>query len=833
MKHFIGIDLGTTNSAICSFDGENTRIWKSPEQNDVTPSALYFDRRGNKFVGKRAYDAAPHSPENATLLFKRLMGTSTPIDIKALDRSLSPEECSSEVLKVLFGYLPEEIRNSEDIGTVITVPAAFNQMQKDATMQAAQMAGLGAVTLMQEPVAAVMSVMRHTKQDGLFLIYDLGGGTLDIAIAESINGRVNLLSHGGIAMCGGRDFDRTIFNNIVRPWLDDNFNLPENFATDPTYKSLIRLSNWATERAKIELSSNDHAIICLSESETRLKDLNDEDIYLDIPLERSTFNELIDDRINDSIEAARNTIKSAGLSPDDIERVVFIGGPTNYAPLREKVSFELGIRGGLEVNPMTAVAEGASIFAESIDWSSQNHTRKSIRGQLDVKSQIDLSFKYIARTPESFTKFAVSFKDNISDDYELQINCIDTGWSSGRMPLKNGTTCELPLSKDGDNNFKVFVYNEFGDALVLPEDKITITKTAVTVDAIPASYSIGIEVLNKLNGDSTLDFLVRAGDSLPVKGTRTFKAAQTLKAGSSDTINFKLWEGEIDNPVSDNRYIGVMKISGKDFDEGIIPVGAELECDFEMLDSGNIILDISVPSIGSTFNSGKNFYSRQEGMIDFSKDNQALEKDARQILERIEELEEVISDPKLDQAKSKVDFVLDQCIDANDSELAQEASEKLLEAKKLLNQVNKEHFKTIREDELERVTAQARKLLEESPQGSRADLIKLDQLHDKAQKAINHSNNSFETILQEIKSLMHKYMLNDFDFLKGYFAFLVKTNQDEFDDQIAFVVLVNQGIDAIESHDIGKLKVVIAALAKLTQSNSDEIPEDLANIIKG
>lgn len=833
MKHFIGIDLGTTNSAICSFDGENTRIWKSPEQNDVTPSALYFDRRGNKFVGKRAYDAAPHSPENATLLFKRLMGTSTPIDIKALDRSLSPEECSSEVLKVLFGYLPEEIRNSEDIGTVITVPAAFNQMQKDATMQAAQMAGLGAVTLMQEPVAAVMSVMRHTKQDGLFLIYDLGGGTLDIAIAESINGRVNLLSHGGIAMCGGRDFDRAIFNNIVRPWLDDNFNLPENFATDPTYKSLIRLSNWATERAKIELSSNDHAIICLSESETRLQDLNDEDIYLDIPLERSTFNELIDDRINDSIEAARNTIKSAGLSPDDIERVVFIGGPTNYAPLREKVSFELGIRGGLEVNPMTAVAEGASIFAESIDWSSQNHTRKSIRGQLDVKSQIDLSFKYIARTPESFTKFAVSFKDNISDDYELQINCIDTGWSSGRMPLKNGTTCELPLSKDGDNNFKVFVYNEFGDALVLPEDKITITKTAVTVDAIPASYSIGIEVLNKLNGDSTLDFLVRAGDSLPVKGTRTFKAAQTLKAGSSDTINFKLWEGEIDNPVSDNRYIGVMKISGLDFDEGIIPVGAELECDFEMLDSGNIILDISVPSIGSTFNSGKNFYSRQEGMIDFSKDNQALEKDAHQIRERIKELQEVISDPKLDQAKSKVDFVLDQCIDANDSELAQEASEKLLEAKKLLNQVNKEHFKTIREDELERVTAQARKLLEESPQGSRADLVKLDQLTAKARSAINHSNNSFETILQEIKSLMNIYMLNDFDFLQGYFSYLVSTNQVEFEDQVEFKLLAIKGIAAIESNDVKKLRQVVIAMTRLTQSSTDEIPEDLANIIKG
>lgn len=276
-----------------------------------------------------------------------------------------------------------------------------------------------------------------------------------------------------------------------------------------------------------------------------------------------------------------------------------------------------------------------------------------------------------------------------------------------------------------------------------------------------------------------------------------------------------------------------MKISGKDFDEGIIPVGAELECDFEMLDSGNIILDISVPSIGSTFNSGKNFYSRQEGMIDFSKDNQALEKDARQILERIEELEEVISDPKLDQAKSKVDFVLDQCIDANDSELAQEASEKLLEAKKLLNQVNKEHLKTIRENELEKVTAHARNLLEKDPQSSRADLIKLDQLTAKARSAINHSNNSFETILQEIKSLMNIYMLNDFDFLQGYFSYLVSTNQVEFEDQVEFKLLAIKGIAAIESNDVKKLRQVVIAMTRLTQSSTDEIPEDLANIIKG
>lgn len=200
MKNYVGIDLGTTNSAICSYDGENVKLYKSPEQHDVTPSAIFIDKRGNKYVGARAYNNSARNPDNAAVLFKRLMGTSTPIKLPAINLTMRPEECSAEILRVLFGFLPEEIRNDPETGTVITVPAAFNQMQKDSTMSAAEAAGLGKVALMQEPVAAVMSVMRHRKGDGVFLVYDLGGGTLDIAIAESIAGRVNLLAHGGIAM---------------------------------------------------------------------------------------------------------------------------------------------------------------------------------------------------------------------------------------------------------------------------------------------------------------------------------------------------------------------------------------------------------------------------------------------------------------------------------------------------------------------------------------------------------------------------------------------------------------------------------------------------------
>jgi len=458
---YIGIDLGTTNSAISSFDGENTHIYKSPEQHDVTPSAIFFDKRGNKYVGTRAYNNAARNPDNAATLFKRLIGTSTPIKMTAVDLALTPEDCSAEILKTLFSYLPEEIRNSGETGTVITVPAAFNQMQKDATMTASELAGLGPVALMQEPVAAVMCVMQNSKSDGVFLVYDLGGGTLDIALAESISGRVSLLSHGGIAMCGGRDFDRIIFDNIIKPWLVSNFNLPDNIITNPTYKSLLRMATWAVEKAKIELSQGEEATINLSEMEIGVKDMDDEEIYLDISISRNQFNDLISEKIEESIQVTRETIEKSGLSTHDVERIIFIGGPTNYKPLRDKVSFELGIATSTEVNPMVAVSEGAAIFAESIEWSSKSRSRKNARGSVTVDGDLDIRFNYVARTPDIKARVVVEIATTKINNSEFQIDSLDTGWTSGKKELISGASIGLPLSKPGENNFKVLLFDSF------------------------------------------------------------------------------------------------------------------------------------------------------------------------------------------------------------------------------------------------------------------------------------------------------------------------------------------------------------------------------------
>jgi len=831
MKNYIGIDLGTTNSAVSAYDGETLRLFKSPDQNDVTPSAIFIDRRGNKYVGKRAYDNAARNPENAATLFKRLMGTSTPVRLPAVDLTMTPEECSAEILRVVFGYLPEEIRNAPDTGTVITVPAAFNQMQKDATMAAAEMAGLGKVALMQEPVAAVMSVMRHRKSDGMFLVYDLGGGTLDIAIAESINGRVSLLAHGGIAMCGGRDFDRLLLDNVVKPWLMKNFDLPEDFSSDKRYATLRHMATWAAEKAKIELSSSDEAVVTLDDSELRVKDESGSDIYIDISITRAVYDELIASKLDESIAAALETMDKAGVSPHDIGRVVFVGGPTQYKPLRDKVAFELGIAASTDVNPMTAVAEGAAVFAESIDWSSQNRSRKSGRGALAASGELDLAFNYQARTPDARAKVVVKLGGQAVEGASFQIDSLDTGWSSGKAPLKNGATVEVALSKPGENVFKVFVFDAAGGPVKLAQDRIFISRTAAQIDAIPASHSIGVEALEKIGGRAAIDYLAREGDPLPKKGKKTFKAGESLSAGAPGSIKFKLWEGGIEDPVSDNRFIGMFEIRGSDISEGAIAKGADLICDYEVLDSGNIVLKLTVPSIGGTFDSGRNFYSRQEGQIDYTQASKRIGEEAARVGARLDEFESKIEDERIDQARAR----LERASAANqanaDPEASKQAMDDIQDAKKLLAQARKSNLKTIRQLELDKCV----QFFDERarPLARLIEATAFDNLARTAQRAIGNNAGDFESHLDELRGKNFAILWRQDWFVIDRFKWLAE-DAFLFADAAEHGQLRAIGLQALEANDIDKLRQVVAQLdsIRIGTAGADDMSAG-SNILMG
>ncbi len=828
--NYIGIDLGTTNSAICSYDGETVRLYKSPDQNDVTPSAIFIDRRGNKYLGKRAYDSAAKNPDNAATKFKRMMGTSTPVKLSAVSVTMTPEECSAEILKLCFGYLPEEIRNSGSTGTVITVPAAFNQMQKDATLAAAEMAGLGNVALMQEPVAAVMCVMKQRKGDGVFLVFDLGGGTLDIAIAESISGRVSLLAHGGVAMCGGTDFDRSILDNIVKPWLLEKFDLPEDFSANPKYKSLLRMCLWAAEKAKIELSSKEESVISLNETDLGVSDESGSEIYVDIPFARKQLDELIAGKVDEAIQSARETLEKAGLSAHDVERIVFVGGPTQYKPLRDKVAFEIGIAPSTDVNPMTAVAEGAAVFAESIDWASQSRGRKSARGAISAGGALDLSFNYIARTPDSKARVVAKVGGTTASGTEFQIDSLDTGWSSGRMALKDGATVELSLAKPGENTFKVFVFDSKGGPVALKEDKIVIARTAASIDAIPASHSIGIEAREKLGGRLVLDYLVREGDQLPKKGKRVFKAEESLKAGSVGSIKFKLWEGEIADPINDNRFIGMFEIEGSDFDDGVIAAGAELILEYEILDSGNITMEVSVPSIGGSFHSGRNFYSRQEGQIDYTQASKLVEEQSEHAMQRLEEMASKIDDPRLDQAREKLEQAESIKSGETDPELAKQAMDNVQEAKRLLALARKEHLKDIRQLELDKTVEFFDKHVREHARPTEANAF--DNLAKTAQRAIDNNSGDFEAHLDDLRGKNFMILWRQDWFVIDRFKWLAKDTY-LFPDAREHAQLVSAGAEALKANDMNKVRAVVAQLdsVRIGSGGDDEMMAG-ANIVR-
>ena len=696
-------------------------------------------------------------------------------------------------------------------------------------MAAADAAGLGRVALMQEPVAAVMSVMRQRKNDGIFLVYDIGGGTLDVAIAESIGGRVNLLAHGGIAMCGGRDFDRILFDNVVKPWLLDNFDLPEDLASNPQYKSLRTIATWAAEKAKIALSQSEESVISLAENELGVRDQAGEEIYLDIPISRDLYDGLIASKVEESIQATRESIEKAGLSSHDVERIVFVGGPAQYKNLRDKVAFELGIAPSTDVNPMTAVAEGAAVFAESIDWASQSRGRKSSRGALSAGGALDLLFNYIARTPEHKAKIVAKLS-HVPAGIEFQIDSLDTGWSSGRVVLRDGASVELSLSKPGDNLFKVFVIDSNGAPVALREDKIVITRTAASIDAIPASHSIGIEARNKVGGRSILVNLVKEGDQLPKKGKEIFKAGESLKAGSPGSLNFKLWEGEIGDPVHDNRFIGLFKVNGTDFDDGVIAAGSDLICEYEVRDSGNIFLEVSVSSISGSFQSGRNFYSSQEGKLDYSNQARNIQEQSEHTMERLEEMASKVDDPRLEQAREKLEQASSIESGEADPETAKQAMDNVQEAKRLLALTRKEHLKDIRQLELDRAVDFFDNTVRQHARPTEA--TSFDNLVKTAQRALENNGSDFESHLDDLRSRNFMILWRQDWFVIDHFKRLAQASY-LFSDAREHAQLAAVGTEAIKANDIDKLRAVVGQLISIQVGSAGD--DDMmagANIVR-
>jgi molecular chaperone DnaK len=615
---YLGIDLGTSNSAIVGNDGRELRLYKTVDGTDVLPSAIMIDRRGGMFVGKRAYEQDAFSPENVGKKFKRLMGTTSPIEFKSAERTMSAEEASTEVLKTLLSQAKLAAGQFDLEGTVITIPAAFNQMQCEATMRAAEAAGIGRIGLVQEPIAAAMASIADRQRrnsalkDGQFLVYDLGGGTFDVAIVQSVGGTVNVVGHGGINMLGGTDFDRRVVNEIVRPWLMDQFDLPDDLQKDPAYQRVLRIAGFYAEKAKIDLSAQPSTRISADESQLSSRDRSGKEIYIDIPFDRPQLESLVADQIERSIEACRKLLKENGYQAGDIDRVVFIGGPTRMPIVRSRVPEQLGIASDLDSDPMTAVAFGAAIFAESRDWSGTTLTSKPTRATAAAGGTVKIEYGYPERTSDARIRIRVKPQAaSQGKGYRLQIDS-DTGWTSGQLPL-DGTNSinDVPVANRGDNQFRVMVFDGAGNPIRDAETRLVVKRTDASSSGTPITHTIAVKVVENEGGLSRnkLVALVEKGQLIPASGVKSYRAANEVRGGAPGGVDFEVYQMEpgVTDPEL-NLHVGSFPLQSSLLEIGdVIRRGDAVNVHWDLNENGLLNCALEVPSIGRRFDTGKMF----------------------------------------------------------------------------------------------------------------------------------------------------------------------------------------------------------------------------------
>ena len=348
MSKIIGIDLGTTNSCVAVLEGGVPHVITNPEGNRTTPSVV-ADKNGEILVGETAKRQAVTNVANTVSSVKRLMGTDKKVEMGG--RKYSPEEISAKILMKLKSdaesYLGEKVTKA-----VITVPAYFNDAQRQATKNAGKIAGLDVERIINEPTAAALAYgIDKQEKTHTVLVYDLGGGTFDVSILDLGDGVFEVKSTAGNNHLGGDDFDQRIMDYLVSEFKKEN---GVDLSTD---KMAMQRIKDAAEKAKKDLSGMMSAEISIP----FIAQSAEGPLHLNVTLNRAKFEELNKDLFDSTLDAVRKALKDAKLSANDIDKVLLVGGSTRIPYIQELVKKELGKEPSKEVNPDEVVAMGAAI----------------------------------------------------------------------------------------------------------------------------------------------------------------------------------------------------------------------------------------------------------------------------------------------------------------------------------------------------------------------------------------------------------------------------------------------------------------------------------------
>jgi molecular chaperone DnaK len=658
-----GIDLGTTNSSIAVLDGTDVHVFKNNEGQEYTPSAVWIDNKDRLYVGFRAKQRFMDDEGNTKSEFKRQMGqmgTPEAYRFAKSGRVMRPQELSAEILKSLRGDVQQ--RTGEEVmAAVIGVPAAFELPQCEATNEAARLAGLSFSPLIQEPAAAAIAYGFQSKSDRVFwMVYDLGGGTFDVAIMQVRDGQIRLVNHGGDNELGGKNLDWEIVEQLLVPALKREYALSDFTRANAKWKSAFGKLKLNAEEAKIRLSRDISSPISI---DPLCQDDRGRPVKLEYDLQRNDVERLIEPLAAQTINICKKVLDEKRLSPGDIEKLILVGGPTLTPLIRQMLSSALGMTLEFRIDPLTVVARGAAIFAGTQRTpANASHGRTIAPGQFRVELEYDhigtdleppIGGSIIAPEGESLAGFTIEFVASKSQ------------WRTGRINIsaKGTFTTTIRAEKGCSNEYLIELRDSNGNLRQCVPDRFSYTY-GMTLDKPCLTNSVGVAMAN-----NQMDVFFKKGTPLPARQRNEHRTAVAIKRGDSSTyLRIPVVEGNYSRRADRNSPIGTLEVPGDKIRRDI-PIGSVVEITIIIDESRLVRTKAYIPILDEEFEHvhklEKPAPDPQQLSQDFEREKARLEQVSQRteattcqkavpILERIRQ-EQMVHDIETSLAASKAD----------------------------------------------------------------------------------------------------------------------------------------------------------------------------------
>ena len=512
MSKIIGIDLGTTNSCVSVLEGGEPTVITNPEGGRTTPSVVAFSKDEDRLIGQTAKRQAVTNPENTIFSIKRFMGrmfkevgneisevpynvsknSKGAVIVKANDKEYTPPEISAMVLQKLKQDA-EEYLGSKVSDAVITVPAYFNDSQRQATKDAGKIAGLNVRRIINEPTAAALAYGLDKKKDEKIAVFDLGGGTFDVSILELGDGVFEVKASNGDGHLGGDDFDQKVIN-----WIADEFKKSDGIDLREDPMALQRLKE-AGEAAKKELSTSKQTDINLPFVTADASGPK----HLNLSLTRAKFDEIVLDLVERTVEPCKKALSDAGLNPSEIDEVILVGGSTRIPAIQEKVKEIFGKEPNKSVNPDEVVALGAAIQGGVMAGDVDDVLLLDVTPlSLGIETLGSVSTKLIERNTTIPTKKSQVFSTAADNQTTVEIHVLQ---GEREMAADNKTIgrfhlSDIPPSPRGVPQIEVtFDIDANGILNVSAQDKATGKEQSIRIEA---SSGISEAEIEKMVNDS-------------------------------------------------------------------------------------------------------------------------------------------------------------------------------------------------------------------------------------------------------------------------------------------------------------------------------------------